>query len=526
MRPKCKLLPATRAVILLLTLLCSLSLIDVVEAALINMKLSGDMVLGGDVLSYQISPDGKYGVFMADARTNTIVELFSVPLAGGGRTRLSGTLPAGSVVQDFLISPDNQKVVYWIQDADGICTGIYLVPISGGAQVNLGVIPEHKKLTLSAITSDSRYFVYVLKHWEYMAEIYDVIWVAPMNGSGTRAITSDPCRDCTITFQVMPADQDILYLLSHSGGPNTLYRATMEGVKIELAIDLNHFQITPDGDRVVYVGYPDWPKRELFSIPSVGGDPVKLSEVMVSEGQVKDFKIAPNSQQVVYRADESVDEHMELFSVPVDGNSIRVKLSGLLIPAGDVQDYLITPNSLGVVYRADQAVDERFDLGAVGIDGGTIYWLNKEMVPGGDVTDFAITPNSLGVVFRADKLVDEKYELFVVSIFGTLLTRLNADLPAGGDVMNFKISPNGQGVLYRADQAVNDIVNLYAVPVTGGATPVRVNDRLTLGGDVHNFVITPDSKGIVYLADQDTDGVDELYGTFDRQIIFLPMAKK
>ena len=524
MRTKCRRLAVKRSLILLLVLVFSWSLIDLVQAALINSKLSGDLVLGGDVISYRISPDGKYAVFAADARTNNIVELFSVTLTGGRRLRISGALPVDSEVQGFRITPDSQSVVYWTKNVDGYCTGIFVSSIAGGEVLNISEsVPEFSSIVSSRITADNQYFVYALDYTEPATEWYESLWAAPLDGSGSFTLNIPRNYDGQFYFEVLPAGSDVI-VQRFGSGPILLYLADMEGGAEPLDEFVYHFVITPDGDRVVYAKYDD--QIGVFSISSTGVGKIRLSGDMVLGGEVVNLRIAPNSQQVVYLADEVVDDRVELFSAPVDGSTERKQLLDVMISGGDVIDFQITPNSQGVVYLADQVVDNRVDLRSVSINGGISYWLSKEMVPGGIVRDYAITANSLGVVFRADKLVDDKDELFAVSIVGTLLTRLNTELPAGGDVMNFKISPNGQGVLYRADQVVNDIINLYAVPVTGGVIPVRVNNQLTLGGTVQDFVITPDSQGALYLADQDTDGVDELYATFDRQIIFLPQTSK
>jgi hypothetical protein len=517
-----------RAIPLLLVGLLSLSLTGVAKAILINRKLSGSLVTGGDVKSFEISPDGGYAVFLADARTNSVDELFSVPTGGGERIQLSQELASGLLVQGFVITPDSQTVVYWIGDVDGLCTGMYAVPIGGGTPVNIsGVMPEYKKIIQIEISADSQYAVYTLYHWEEMIDAYDVVWAAALDGSGSIALTYETCNHCFINFQIAPNSTEVVYILSGLTGAR-LYVVNMLGVRQELdGPGIRDFAITGDGDWIVYTIAFDYPKYELFSIAMGGGAPIQLSGTMEDGRAVQDFKVAANSQTVVYRADELVDDMMELFSVPVDGSATRVRLLSAMIADGDVTEYQIAPNSQGVVYIADQIEDARFDLGAVGMNGGTIIWLNKEMVHEGDVSAFGITPNSLGVAFIADKNSDEKYELFIVSILGTLLHRLNADLPAEGDVLDFMIAPNSQGVVYRADQAFNDVINLYAVPSVGEAIPVRVNSPLVLGGDVHEgYAITPDSKGVLYMADQEEDGVDELFATFDRLPVYLPLAMK
>jgi hypothetical protein len=516
----------TKTSSLLLVVFLSLILTGTVDAALFNQKISGNLASGGDVQSFEISPDGRYAVFLADARTNTVDELFSTPTTGGERILLSQELPPASVVQGFTISPDSQSVVYWTATTDTLCTGIYAVPITGGPVINLGgTVPDYKTLTGIAITADNRYTVYKLYHTEFLVSSFDVLWAAPLDGSGPVALTAQIIESAFIDFKVTPFGAGVVYMDNGSGRPTRLYHGDMLGTRVELAEDVRSFSITPDGDWVVYTKYFRWPEFELYSRPIIGGTPVKLSGPIVPGGGVQDFKIAPNSQHVVYRADQMVMDQYELFSVPVDGSTPNVKLLGAMNPNGDVDDYLITPNSLGVVYRADQVVDGRFDLGAVGISGGATYWLNKDMVVGGNVTAFAITPNSLGVVFIADKHIDETFELFSVSVIGTQISRLNVNLPPGGNVLDFKITPNSQWVVYRADQVANDAFALFAVPSLGGAAPVRVNPALVPGGDVHVYVLTQDNKGVLYLADQETDGVDELFATFDRLLLYLPLAR-
>jgi hypothetical protein len=506
----------------LLVGIMSLGLTGTAAAVLSNLKLSGSLIANGDVLSFKISPDERYAVFLADARANAVDELFSVPAKGGTRTRISRNLLSGEVVQGFIITPDSQSVVYWTSTAEGVCTGVYAVPIAGGSQVDLlGYIPSNKKMGDIAVSGDSQYVVYILKHSD--DPFRNVLWAAPMDGSGPTALTDQACEACFINFRVTPAGAEVVYTLE-SIGPIKLYRANMRGVRQELdSGSIFYFSVSPDGDWVVYQKWVS--EISLYSIPIEGGSPILLSNEGEGSGVVG-FQIAPNSQQVVYRADPFVARQFWLFSVPIDGSAERVSLLSSMTPEGDVVEFQITPNSQGVVYLADQLVDERFDLGAVGINGGPVYWLNKEMVPEGDVTDFAITPNSLGVAFIADKFADERFELFTVSIFGTQLSRVSADLPAGGVVLDFKIAPNSQGVVYRADQYANDVIALYAVPIVGGAEPARVNAPLVPGGDVQAYALTSDSKGVLYIADQETDGLDELFAMIDRLVLYLPLVVK
>ena len=86
-----------------------------------NVKLSGLMPAFGDVIFFQISPDGRYAVYLADQETDGVNELYSVLLGGGSPVRLNPLLPFGRNVTSFQISPDSSRVVYRAdQDTDEV----------------------------------------------------------------------------------------------------------------------------------------------------------------------------------------------------------------------------------------------------------------------------------------------------------------------------------------------------------------------------------------------------------------------
>jgi hypothetical protein len=77
---------------------------------------------------------------------------------------------------------------------------------------------------------------------------------------------------------------------------------------------ISNFQISPDSNRVVYRADQDTDEvYELYSVPLAGGSPVKLNGTLVSGGRVWNFQISPNSGRIVYRADQDTDEVVELY---------------------------------------------------------------------------------------------------------------------------------------------------------------------------------------------------------------------
>jgi hypothetical protein len=421
--------------ILLITFM--LALTEVTQAVLMDHKLNGEMVSGGDVHFYQISPDGRRVVFVADARLNSVYELFSLPTTGGQRMQLSTPLMADQNVSQFVVFPDSQYVAYLVSETD-TSHGLYPVPISGGSVVELfGDLADQNYLTDIQFTPDSQNVLFKeIRPPSMHAPRNETVLCVPLAGGS-------PIR-------ISPDSHSILYLEQPYAYFNSLRRSDLTG-NSEI-LDQNSildFKITPDGDHVVYRKRDAPPKINLYSIPISGWTSHKLNGALVEGGQVIAFEISPNSQHVVYLADESLDEMFMLYATKADGSSPSSwpLIAGLVTSDRAVEGFRITPNSLGVVFEADLIIDEKVDLFSVPITGATPFHLSPGMHNDGDVSGFMITPNSQGVVFVANAIDPGKEELFAATITGSYLTRLNANLPAVGNVIDFRISPNSQGVV-------------------------------------------------------------------------------
>jgi len=83
---------------------------DVFELYAVNpdgtdfQKLNPALVAGGDVsFDFAISPDGTRVVYRADADTDEVVELYAVNPDGTDFQKLNAPLPVGQVVNDFVV---------------------------------------------------------------------------------------------------------------------------------------------------------------------------------------------------------------------------------------------------------------------------------------------------------------------------------------------------------------------------------------------------------------------------------------
>jgi Tol biopolymer transport system component len=282
--------------------------------------------------------------------------------------------------------------------------------------------------------------------------------------------------------------------------------------------DVRFFKISPDGRYVVFTADRHADEVvELYSVPIHGGEPVKLNGTLPAGGNVlydegHEFQISSDSSRVIYLAEQEVNEMVELFSVPIVGGE-SVKLNSALVADGDVDRFTLSPVSGMAVYRADQTVNNQYELYSIPIMGGVApARLNKAFTAGMNVQTFAISPNGAWVVYRANQDFTNRTELFRNAIAGGDILKLHEDLEIGRSIWEFKITPNSAGVVFRGelDSWMDD---LYGTWMNGStiATPYKYSSLPDDTRSISAYEISPDSNRVVYLADQGTSDVVELY---------------
>jgi Tol biopolymer transport system component len=112
---------------------------------------------------------------------------------------------------------------------------------------------------------------------------------------------------------------------------------------------------------------------------------------MVNGGDVSWFEISPNSDQVIYRADQETDGINELYLVNIDGSGL-IKLSGQITGNGMVSDIGWYPDGSSVFYTADRDDDGSFEFYAVSPDGNVEVQIGGEADTGLDVAIFSFSP--------------------------------------------------------------------------------------------------------------------------------------
>ena len=77
---------------------------------------------------------------------------------------------------------------------------------------------------------------------------------------------------------------------------------------------------------IAVLGVLIWPQ---LGVPAITN--LKLNDPLVPSGDVESFDISPDGSRVVYRADQDADGVTELYSVPIAGSPVT-KLNGALVP--------------------------------------------------------------------------------------------------------------------------------------------------------------------------------------------------
>lgn len=471
-----------------------------------GFRLSPALVSGGDVVEFQVAPDGSRVVYRADQDVDGAFELFSVALEGGPPVRLNAPLAAGgSVGQDFVhalrISPDGSRVVYWAdQDADEVFE-LFSVPLDGsqppvrlngalapGGDVLLSSPPFTPNPFWPQVSPDGSAAVYRAdQDADGVIELYSVL----LDGSAAPVRLDAPLGPAGDVFsaQISRDSAWVLYVAQRGAiGPAELFRVPLHGTpararrtdeRNRLNLPLDPFEgvslvsIGPDGERVAYQANPGGGNGDqLFSVRIDGSEP-SLPLSAPADGVVFTSTVDPSGERVVYLAatsDESFDS--KLFSVPIDGSEERVRIS-TLSALGYVRGFEPTPDASRVVYTFELVGGPpAAELHSAPMDGSAAA---VKLNPAGTRTvAFRLVPDSHHVVYLQASLPAGPFELYAAPVDASRPAwRLSAPLVAGGNVVPGFTATVGGRVLYLADQDVDEVFELFVTFLHRPLRPVH-----------------------------------------------------
>ena len=344
-----------------------------------GIQLNEMLDFNGDVIDFQISPDNDRVIYRANQDDDNVIELYSVPINGPASDglKLNPNLVPGGDIADFTISPDSSRVVYRASQDTVQTVELYSVPINGPADngirlnqtlANDGDVEEFE------ISADSNHVVYRSDmQTETIFELYSVPLTGPassnvkLNGA---LVTNGKVR----AFQLAPAGDRVVYLADQqtldiielysipiSGPANAAVK--LNGNLLDNDGHIDAFAISANSQQVVYLADQVTDQVfELYSAPISGNEEaIQLNPSLGIDRDVTAFAISPDSRSAVYLADSDINEVIELYQVAISGGG-STKLNQDLDPGRNVTDFEIAANSGRVVYLADQVTDDIFEL--------------------------------------------------------------------------------------------------------------------------------------------------------------------
>lgn len=344
----------------------------------------------------------------------------------------------------------------------------------------------------------------------------DDLYIVNVDGSGLKNLTNLSIGKKVTQFVISPLKNKIAFLADiNTTGRYDLYTINLDGsslTRVNFGLSSNSetvsnsFRFTNNGSRIIYASNENSTTRDIFIVNLDGSNRTRINTTLNVFGS---FLLATDDSRVVYR---NISTNPNLFSANLTGtveNQLNQTFNLITNPAAGVQDFKISPNNNKVVYRANQDNGAIFELYSVNLDGsGAKTKINGSIVSGGLVSSsFDFSPDSSKIVYIADQETDETNELYSVNLDGSSLTKLNSTLFLNGDVISFKINDDSLKVAYLANQD-SASPELYTINMNG-SNRNKINSTISISSQVSYFKIS--GNNLYYMMDKDNLGVFNLY---------------
>ena len=404
------------------------------SAVKLNLPVIGDGVSG-------VLPNDAAGRLAYLAETADGTGVWTVPVAGpaGAAVRVDPGDELGGIYGGFLAAEAGRVVLTMFEVATAV-TRIWSVPVAGPAASGLFLFespPDGCTPFVVAWSPGTTRIAYTLQCDTPVGSRVNQLWSVPIAGPAAAAVSL--------------------------GG------SFIEGGSIYTSSP------APDGSRLVFIADKLADERfELWSVPITGpaGELVRLNPALQSLGDVKSFDIAADSSFVAYIADQSSNEVFRAHAVPIGGPSSESipLVTGALSVLRDVTSLAITPNGASVILRADFTVDERFDLYSVPSTGAfSVNRITNDGLPGPEISVsslWRLHPDGARIAFAFDEETpNDQRGLGEQRLAPEYIqdARLNGDPVDGGRVVDFKVFPDSRGTIYRSDELVDERYHLFSV---------------------------------------------------------------
>jgi hypothetical protein len=458
------------------------------------VKLSNNLVAGGDVVAFLISPDGLFAAYVADQDTDGVFELYAVVVdktIGDTAVKISGGMNGNGIQRKpsgeyaFGWAPDSSRIAYI---ADQNTAGVFELFTSTPDGIENDMISDLPDPTLNP-----------------GRDVQDFEWEP---NTTLIAYVADQDTNDTFELYVSPSDSNI--------GNRKVSGIPMVGTGIREISPIPSLEYlfgwAPDNSRLAYIADQDTLNVfELYTSTPDGASTLSVSGPMGADGDVDEFAWAPNSSKIAYLADQLNSIGIELYTTFPNASGTFLKNSSGLILGSNVVGLEWAPDSSRIAFIANKIVS-MFALYTTSPSNSTNVLVSSGGLIDSEVIAFSWAPDSSMIAYIADDFSINEIELFTTLPATPFVTRISGDLIAEGDVIEFDWAPNSSRVAYISDQDTNDVFELYSSTPDG-----KINDILSevsvFGGDVQEFKWAPDASGVGYRSDQDSDNVIELFAS-------------
>lgn len=438
------------------------------------IKLSADLVVGGTVTNYTLSPDGRFVAYIADQDADSLFELFVAATDGSNVVKINS--PVSSIaggIQTFKWSPDSTKIIYLQKvDSDSIFEvyladrgGLSAIRISGDAS---GIVERRSNISWSP---DGRFIAHRVIGGNgfpgLWVEVYDTSAASP---SSMRVSPLDPPENASMGLgaYIWSPSSEFLFLV---------------------------------GDMETLQSF------ELYTVRPDGSDHTKVSVPLGAKGSVDAAGWSPSSDSIAYIADAIGPSIRELFSVSPDGTN-SVKVSTPQDPSGEVHEFRWAPDGSKIAYSGTQDALQVVELFTALPDGTDKAKINSQLVANGNVGKFVWSPDSVNLSFIADAIQDETFEIFVGNAFGTSTLQISGPLVAPATA-SFPFlydgwAADGSKLLYLVTE--NGVNRRLMVSDSSGSNITRIADEIPAGQWISRGGLwSADGSRVAYTGGNDAD---------------------
>lgn len=447
----------------------------------------------GGVFNYQISADGQYAVHLADKDQDQFYELYSVNIKTETTIQLGVAKEANARGLNVQITTDSQYVVYQL----GSTSDIFSVPIAGGSSIRLNnaqQTPANLK-----ISPDNQYVIYVSD------PPADGWFSVPITGGtpiriGGSGSTIEFSPDSS--YVVASTLEGELYATPINGGTPVILNGDRTPGPFSVRFN---FTISADSNQVVFAAEQGTENVGLFSVPIIGGTPVRISALPTEMAIIgPSFQISPDGNHVAYTIDLFGGKQEFYLASLTGADPIKIN-----IPEGSfVSSFSISQDNAYVHYIVFQRTNQVTELYGVSTNGGEPFKITQSTRIG-----FRYTSDGQHLIYSSDQETPDISELYKVGLTGGEAVKLNHPLSGNETVITSQVTSDSKSVVYSISSEPGFFIlidEIYQASLTGGA-PIKLTQKPANGRPITGFAVSPNSEFFIYSVDRNGDGRDELY---------------